>query len=333
MVDEEAHATGGSSPSAPRASRRSAPSTTSSATDSRCWCAARWSLTGDRLTDAQPSFDHRTNGRRCTCGSTRPAAARMRQEVTRENVKQAHGDHADREGQGRGDHASPVIQERDSAAACRSPGRHDHHRGEQPRAAAARRLARRADGDHRGAHRRPEPRARQHREGLQRHELGLPRDRGVHVALLHAVRADLVARAGGEPAVAGGAALAPAGDAHPARHRRHRAHARHGDRRQRADQRAHPRGAARRRHAAGRDPRGLRARLGDDSRLERDHLHRRHVAADGAGRGARLRRGALPRHPDLDVLGGGGVARHRQPGLRPPPARRRGSPSATRAWK
>ena len=40
------------------------------------------------------------------------------------------------------------------------------------------------------------------------------------------------------------------------------------------------------------------------------------------GRGARLRGGALPRHPDLDVLRGDRVARHRQPGLRPPPPRR-----------
>ena len=38
--------------------------------------------------------------------------------------------------------------------------------------------------------------------------------------------------------------------------------ARHGDRRQRADQRAHPRGTAQRQHAAGGDPRRLRARVG-----------------------------------------------------------------------
>ena len=39
----------------------------------------------------------------------------------------------------------------------------------------------------------------------------------------------------------------------------------------------------------------------------------------GSGPGARLRRGALPGHPDLDLQLGGGVARHRQPDLRPPP--------------
>ena len=86
----------------------------------------------------------------------------------------------------------------------------------------------------------------------------------VHERLLPAVRRDLVARAGGQPAAAGGGAVDAAGDADAARHRRHRADARHGDRRQRADQRAHPRGAAQRRHAAGGDPRRLRARLGDD---------------------------------------------------------------------
>jgi preprotein translocase subunit SecD len=57
-----------------------------------------------------------------------------------------------------------------------------------------------------------------------------------------------VDRAGRQPAVAGGAAVAAAGHADPARHRRHRADAGHGDRRQRADQRAHPRGTAQRRH-------------------------------------------------------------------------------------
>ena len=52
---------------------------------------------------------------------------------------------------------------------------------------------------------------------------------------------------GVQPAAADRRAVDAAGDADAARHRRDRADARHGDRRQRADQRAHPRGAARRR--------------------------------------------------------------------------------------
>ena len=47
----------------------------------------------------------------------------------------------------------------------------------------------------------------------------------------------------------------------------------------------------------------LRARVGDDSRLERHDADRRHRAADLRLRpGARLRRRPLPRHPDVDVL-------------------------------
>lgn len=38
----------------------------------------------------------------------------------------------------------------------------------------------------------------------------------------------------------------------------------------------------------------------------------------GSGSGTRLRRGALPRHPDLDLLGRGRLARAGQPDLRSP---------------
>ena len=44
----------------------------------------------------------------------------------------------------------------------------------------------------------------------------------------------------------------------------------------------------------------------------------------GSGPGARLRRGALPRHPDFDVLRGVGLARHGQSDLRPPQEARQG---------
>ena len=125
-----------------------------------------------------------------------------------------------------------------------------------------------------------------------------------------AVRRVLGARAVRQPAVPGRAAVAAAGDADAARHRRHRADAGHGDRRQRADQRAHPRGTAQRRHAAGGDPRRLRARLRHHPRLERHHADRRPGAAHLRLRaGARLRRGALPGHPHLDLHLGGGEPR------------------------
>ena len=48
----------------------------------------------------------------------------------------------------------------------------------------------------------------------------------------------------------------------------------------------------------------------------------------GSGRGARLRGGALPRHPDLDLLVGGLLARNRQPLVRPAARRSRSSRSA-----
>ena len=112
-------------------------------------------------------------------------------------------------------------------------------------------------------------------------------------------------------------------DADPAGHRGHCPGAGDGDRCQRADQRAHPRGDPRRPDAPGRDQVRLRARLGHHSRLQHHHPDRRPRVADlRPGAGARLRRGALPRHHDLDVLRGDGVAGHGQPDLRPPPPRR-----------
>jgi hypothetical protein len=265
-------------------------------------------LTGDRLTDAQPGFDSQTN---------EPAVhlrldgqgARIFQEVTRENVNKRMAILLIEKGKGE------VITAPDLRP-------HEHDRGERRRAPPARGVARRADGDHRGAHRRPKPRAREHREGLQRDQVGLHRDRPLHVGVLRALWRDLVDRARGERAALDRAALAPAGDADPARHRGDRAYSRHGDRRQRADQRARARGAAQRPNAAGGDPRRLRARLGDDPRLQRHDLHCRRVAPDGARRRARLRGRALPRHPDLDVLRGRRVARHRESRVWTPPPRR-----------
>ncbi len=104
-----------------------------------------------------------------------------------------------------------------------------------------------------------------------------------------------------------------------ARHGGDRADARHGDRRQRADQRANPRGAALGRDAARGHPGGLRARVGNDSRLERDDDDRRHRAARvRLGARSRLRRRARARHPHVDVLRRLRLARHRRADLRQP---------------
>ena len=66
------------------------------------------------------------------------------------------------------------------------------------------------------------------------------------------------------------------------------------------------------------DQHRLRARLRDHPRLERHDADRRPGAAGLRLRaGARLRGGALPGHPDLDVLGGDVLARPGQPLVRP----------------
>ena len=101
----------------------------------------------------------------------------------------------------------------------------------------------------------------------------------------------------------------------------HRADARHGDRLQRADQRAHPRGIALGRDPACRADRRIRSRLRHDPRLERDDADRGHRAPDLRHRpGARLRGRPLSRDHDVDVLGGVRFARDRQPDLRRPEA-------------
>ena len=86
---------------------------------------------------------------------------------------------------------------------------------------------------------------------------GFAGDRGIHDRVLPAVRRDLGHRARLQPAVSDSAAVDAAGDADAARHGRDRAHAGHGDRRQRADQRAHTRGTAE--TATRRRPRSTRA--------------------------------------------------------------------------
>ena len=138
------------------------------------------------------------------------------------------------------------------------------------------------------------------------------------IDLLPLLRHDFHHRAERQPAVPGGLAVAAAGHADPARHGGYRAHDRHGDRRQRADQRAHPRGTAQRHLAAGGHPCRLRARLRHHSGLQHHHLHCRRCAVLARLRpGARFCGGVVPRHPDLDVQRRGGFAQPGQPELWP----------------
>ena len=160
---------------------------------------------------------------------------------------------------------APVIRSEIGGGRVQISGRMSNHRGQRRRAAAARRLAGRADGDHRGTDHRPVAGRREHPEGLPLDAVGLRRDRGVHDRLLPDVRSDLGDRALRQPDVPDRPAVAAAGNADAAGHRRHRAGARHGHRLQRADQRAGARGTAQRRQSAGGDHRRLRARLGDHS--------------------------------------------------------------------
>ena len=94
-------------------------------------------LTGDRLTDAQPGFDSQTNEPAVHC-ARRPGRAHLPGGDARER-EQAHGDPADRKGQGRSHHRAGDPQ-RDSRRAGADLRAHEHHRGRRRRAAAARRL-------------------------------------------------------------------------------------------------------------------------------------------------------------------------------------------------
>ncbi len=136
-------------------------------------------------------------------------------------------------------------------------------------------------------------------------------------------RGDFGRRTRGQRAVPDFAAVDAAGNTHPARHGRHCANGRHGDRRQRARQRAHPRRTPQRQHAAGGDRRRLRARVGNHSGFQHHHADRRSCAVCvrlGPGQG--FRGGPVPRHPDFDLQRGDGVAQHRESLLRQPPQAR-----------
>ncbi len=250
-------------------------------------------LTGDRLTDAQPGFDNQTQ-EPAVHRHLDAAGARIFKRRDARERRQAHGHPADREGQGRGGHrAGDPHRDRRRPRADHRP--HDQHRGGQRRSRCCCAPARwpRRWRSSRSAPSAPASAPRTSRRASIRRCTASPRSRVfmiVYYLLFGFISVLALAR---QPAVPGRPAVDAAGDADPAGHRRHRADAGHGDRRQRADQRAHPRGTAQRQHAAGGDPRRLRARLGHHSRLQHHHADRRPRAVDLRFRpGARLRRGA-----------------------------------------
>jgi protein-export membrane protein SecD len=206
-------------------------------------------LTGENLTDAQPGFDNQTQEAAVHL-SLDAKGSRIFRDITRENIGKRMAILLFEKGKGEVVTA-PVIRSEIAGGRVQISGPHDHGRGQRHGAAAARRLAGRPDGDHRGTHDRPEPGRREHRQGLQQRDLGFPGDRGLHVCLLLHVRRVLQHCAGCEPVAAGGGAVDAAGHADAARHGGHGAGAGHGDRLQRADQRAGARGTAQRRVAAG----------------------------------------------------------------------------------
>jgi hypothetical protein len=204
-------------------------------------------LTGDRLTDAQPGFDNQTHepAVHLTLDS---AGARIFKDVTRENVGKRMAILLIEKGKGEVITA-PVIRTEIGGGRVQISGRMSTVEANDVAlllragrlAAPMEIIEERTIGPSLGAE--------NIEQGLQLDALRLHRHRRVHGHLLPAVRPDLGGGAVDQPAAADRPAVAAAGHPDPARHRRHRADPGHGHRRQRADQRAHPRGTAERRHA------------------------------------------------------------------------------------
>jgi preprotein translocase subunit SecD len=132
-------------------------------------------LTGENLTDAQPGFDSQTQEPAVHL-TLDAKGARIFRDVTRENVGKRMAILLFEKGKGEVVTA-PVIRSEIGGGRVQISGRMTTHGGHRHRAAAARRLAGRADGDHRGTHHRPEPGRREHRQGLRQRDLRLCRDR------------------------------------------------------------------------------------------------------------------------------------------------------------
>ena len=216
-----------------RAGRRRAPRTSSAAP--RRWKCAWWprSTRAQRRSPPAPrparpfgtEYDGERNGqpllvktpgrahrrpvhrRAATASTTRPTspavhratstarAARIMREVTRENVKQAHGDHAVREGQGRGD-----LRAGDPAARSRQPVPDHRPHDAPPRPTTSRCCSAPARSPRRWRSSRSAPSARAWasdniEKGFNATMWGFIAIVVVHVGVLRAVRRDLVDRA------------------------------------------------------------------------------------------------------------------------------------------
>ena len=133
-------------------------------------------LTGDNLTDAQPGFDSQTHEPAVHL-TLDAKGARIFRDVTRENVGKRMAILLFEKGKGEVVTA-PVIRSEIGGGRVQISGRMTTAGGQRHRAAAARRLARRADGDHRGAHRSARAWAPRTSQGLrQRDRTASPRSR------------------------------------------------------------------------------------------------------------------------------------------------------------
>ena len=182
--------------------------------------------TGENLTDAQTGFDQQKQEPSVTL-SMDAKGGRVMRDVSRENIGKAMAIILFEKGKGEAISVATIQGELGNR--FQISGRDGHQRGQRPGATAARRLARRADGDHRGEHHRPQPGRRQHRQGLQERHVRLPGDHGLHVHLLRTVRRVLDHCAGGQPDAAGGGAVDAAGHPDAAGYCRHGVGHRRGD--------------------------------------------------------------------------------------------------------
>jgi preprotein translocase subunit SecD len=117
-------------------------------------------LTGENLTDAQPGFDSQTQQPKTVEPDAGCQGRRVLRDVTRENIGKRMAIVLFEKGKGEVVTAPVIRRNRRRPGADFRP--HDRERSQRHRAAAARRLAGRADGDHRGIHHRPQPGRRQH---------------------------------------------------------------------------------------------------------------------------------------------------------------------------
>jgi preprotein translocase subunit SecF len=198
-------------------------------------------LTGENLTDAQPGFDSQTQ--EPTVNLTLDAkGAHLQGRHAREH-RQAHGHHPVREGQGRGrDGAGDPQRDRRRPRADLRP--HDHQEANDTAlllragslAAPMEIIEERTIGPSLGAD--------NIAKGFHSVVWGFLAI-AVFMCVYYMLFGVFSCWRWPQPAAAGGHAVDAAGHADPARHRRHGAGAGHGHRLQRADQRAHARGAAR----------------------------------------------------------------------------------------